>query len=283
MSEIQKVIKYLAIAFAIFLSVNIIWGIVTALFFGLSIFGFVTERQEQKGSQSISSQKIEMIQNSEEIENLKIEIGYSKLIIKTGEKLDIEAKNRDNTLEVKKEKDTLIVKDNKAWNLLNQYEESEIIITMPKNNFLNKVKIEAGSGEVSISDIKMSQLDFEVGAGNSNISNIVVENKARIEGGAGKVVIQDSILNDLDLDVGVGEFQINHTAVYGNSDIDAGIGKLDIKLKGTLHDYRIRGSRGLGSFTIENKEVEDDKIYGDGEHRIKIDAGVGKVGIDFGE
>lgn len=283
MSEIQKVIKYLAIAFAIFLSVNIIGGIVTALFFGLSIFGFVTERQEQKGSQSISSQKIEMIQNSEEIENLKIEIGYSKLIIKTGEKLDIEAKNRDNTLEVKKEKDTLIVKDNKAWNLLNQYEESEIIITMPKNNFLNKVKIEAGSGEVSISDIKMSQLDFEVGAGNSNISNIVVENKARIEGGAGKVVIQDSILNDLDLDVGVGEFQINHTAVYGNSDIDAGIGKLDIKLKGTLHDYSIRGSRGLGSFTIENKEVEDDKIYGDGEHRIKIDAGVGKVGIDFGE
>lgn len=281
MSEIQKVIKYLAIAFAIFLSVNIIGGIVTALFFGLSIFGFVTERQEQKGSQSISSQKIEMIQNGEEVENLKIEIGYSKLIIKTGEKLDIEAKNRDNTLEVKKEKDTLIVKDNKAWNLLNQYEESEIIITMPKNNFLNKVKIEAGSGEVSISDIKMSQLDFEVGAGNSNISNIVVENKTRIEGGAGRVIIQDSILNDLDLDVGVGEFQMKDTAVYGNSDIDAGIGKLDIKLKGTLHDYRIRGSRGLGSFTIENKEVEDDKIYGDGEHKIKIEAGVGKVGIDF--
>jgi len=87
MSEIQKVIKYLAIAFAIFLSVNIIGGMITALFFGLSIFGFVTEKQEQKGSQPISSQKIEMIQNSEEIENLKAELAS------TQEALD--AKNRE--------------------------------------------------------------------------------------------------------------------------------------------------------------------------------------------
>lgn len=283
MSEIQKVIKYLAIAFAIFLSVNIIGGIVTALFMGLSIFGFITEQPEQKETVSLNSQKIELTQSNEEIENLKIEIGYSRLTIKTGEKLEIEAKNKDNTLEVKTQKNTLIVKDNKIWTFLNQQEDSEIVITLPKNNFLDKVRIEAGSGEVTISDIQMHQLDFEVGAGSSKISNIVVENKTKIEGGAGKVVIQDSILNDLDLDVGVGEFQINHTAIFGNSDIDAGIGKLGITLKGTENDYQIRGSRGLGSFTIENNEIEDEKIYGDGEHRIKIDAGVGKVGIDFVE
>jgi len=137
------------------------------------------------------------------------------------------------------------------------------------------------SGELNISNVQTKDLDLEVGAGNVIISNLLVENKADIDGGAGKVVIKDSNLSDLDLDVGVGEFQILNSKLLDNSDIDAGIGKLEISLKGDLEDYRIIPTRGLGSFTIEDNEIENDRIYGNGDNKIKIDAGIGKIDIDF--
>lgn len=136
-------------------------------------------------------------------------------------------------------------------------------------------------GELNISDLQTKNLDFNVGAGNVTISNMLVENRADIDGGAGKVVIEDSNLNRLDLDVGVGEFEIKNSILLENTDIDAGIGKLQINLKGTIDDYEILTKRGLGSFTIQDNEVEDNKIYGKGQNKIKIDAGVGKVEISF--
>lgn len=282
MSEVQKMIKYFAIAFAIFLSVNIIGGIITAIFFGLSIFGITLGIQDatMPKETSVTSQEITSIQNYEDIENLKIEVGYSKLTIKEASELKVEATN-GKTLEVRKSGDTLSIKDNKVWNLFNEQEQNEIILTLPKGLLLEKVKVDAGSGELTISNLQAKDLDFDVGAGNVTISNIVVEKKADIDGGAGRVVLQNSTLNNLDLDVGVGEFQIQNTKLVGNSDIDAGVGKLEINLKGSLEDYSIIPKRGLGSFTLQREEVEDNKTYGEGQNRIKVDAGVGKVEINI--
>lgn len=281
MSEGQKIIKYFAIAFAIFLSVNIIGGIITAIFFGLSIFGITLGIQEVEDKVIVTKQEIDFSQSYEEIENIKIEIGYSKLTIEEGTELKVEASKENSTLEVKKVGNTLRIKDNKVWTMFNQYEESEIRITVPENAIFEKVTIEAGSGEVEVSNLQTKNLDFDVGAGNVMISNIIVEKKTEIDGGAGKVVIQDSSLNNLDLDVGVGEFQIKNTYLLGNTDIDAGIGKLEVNLKGNLEDYKITPQRGLGSFIIEGKEIEDKATYGEGENKIRIDAGVGKVEISF--
>ena len=104
MSEAQKVIKYFAIAFAIFLSVNIIGGIITAIFFCFSIFGITLGMQDVKNQNNTiaSSKEIAVIQNYEDIENIKIEIGYSKLTIKEGTELKVEAINNGKTLETKK-------------------------------------------------------------------------------------------------------------------------------------------------------------------------------------
>ena len=130
MSETQKVIKYFAIAFAIFLSVNIIGGIITAVFFGLSIFGITLGIKEAKIENNLvttNKEEMAIIQNYEDIENMKIEIGFSKLTIKEGTELKVEAINNGKTLETKKVGNTLNIKDNKIWNLWNQEEESEII------------------------------------------------------------------------------------------------------------------------------------------------------------
>lgn len=283
MSEIQKIIKYFAIAFAIFLSINIIGGIITAIFFGLSIFG-VTLGLKDATMQKDTIQKSEelvLIQNEEEIENMKIEIGYSKLTIKEGTELKIETINHDKTLEVKQTGSTLTIKDNRIWNVFEIEEQAEIIITMPDTMRLKRTKIEAGSGELTISNLQTENLDFDLGAGNVIISNIIVEKKADIDGGAGKVILKDSTLHNLDLDVGVGEFQIQNTTILGDNDIDAGVGKLEINLKGKLEDYKIIAKRGLGSFTLQNEEVVENRTYGEGENKIKMEAGVGRVEVNF--
>ena len=279
MSDGQKVIKYLAIAFAIFLSVNIIGGIITAIFFGLSMFDI--NFKIKNNSSITTSEEIVVSQNYDNIENLKIEIGYSKLEIKQGEEFKVESNTKNEAITMKKQGDTLTIREDSTWNIFNDDIDSHIIITIPENYYFEKVKIEAGSGEINISDIETKEFNMEVGAGNVIISNILVEKKTDIDGGAGKVVIKDSNLNDLDLDVGVGEFQILNTQVLDNSNIDAGIGKLEISLKGSLEDYRIIPERGLGSFTIKGEEIENNKIYGQGNNKIDINAGIGKVSIEF--
>jgi len=283
MSEGQKVIKYLAIAFAIFLSVNIIGGIITAIFFGLSIFDVNFTVKNNESSTIVTNEEILISENYDNIKNLKIDIGYSRLEIKPGTKLKVEANSKNETITTKKVGETLTIKENNNWNIFNDEIDSYITITIPQNYYFEKVKIEAGSGQINISNIQTKEFDLEVGAGNVSISNILVEGKTDIDGGAGKVVIKNSNLSNLDLDVGVGEFQILNTYLLDNSDIDAGIGKLEVNLKGKLEDYKIIPQRGLGSFTISGNEVEDNKTYGQGKNKIKIDAGVGKVDISFNE
>ena len=220
-------------------------------------------------------------QNYDNFEDLKIEIGYSKLEIKQGKEFKVESNTKNEAITIKKQGDTLTIKENSTWNIFNDDIDSHIIITVPKNHYFGNVKIKAGSGEINISNIQTKEFNMEVGAGNVIISNILVEKKTEIDGGAGKVVIKESNLNDLDLDVGVGEFQILNTYLLDNSNIDAGIGKLEISLKGSLEDYRIIPERGLGSFTIQGEEIENNKIYGQGNNKIDINAGIGKVEINL--
>lgn len=281
MSEGQKVIKYLAIAFAIFLSVNIIGGIITAIFFGLSIFDINFKIQNNQSSTIVTNEEMIISQNYDNIEKLKIEIGYSRLEIKQGTELKVEANAKNETITTKKAGDTLTIKEDNNWNIFNDDIDSHIIITVPENYYFEKVTIEAGSGELNILNLQTKEFNLEVGAGNVIISDILVEKKTEIDGGAGKVVIKDSNLSNLDLDVGVGEFQILNTYLLDNSDINAGIGKLEINLKGNLDNYKIVPSRGLGSFTIQGDEIQDNKTYGEGNNKIKIDAGIGKIDINF--
>ena len=141
MSDGQKVIKYLAIAFAIFLSVNIIGGIITAVFFGLSIFDINFKIQNSQNNAIISNEEIVISEKYDNIENLKIEIGYSKLEIKEGTELKVEATTNKNRLTTKKTGDTLSIKEESTWNMFNNDMDSNIIITIPENYYFEKVHI----------------------------------------------------------------------------------------------------------------------------------------------
>jgi len=283
MSEGQRVIKYISIAFAIFLAVNIITGIIYAVLAGFSIFGFFSDFvSEGSGAISINSNnRYTFSETYENVENLTIECSVSRLVIKEGTELKVEAKNVDSNFSSKISGSTLKVREENRFLWFNSGDiTSEIIVYIPSNMNFGTVKISTGAGEVLISDIIMDRLKLDLGAGNVEISNIVVDEDTNINGGVGRVAIKDSVLTRLDLNAGVGNIEVS-AEILGNTDINAGVGKLELNILGNKDEYRIKAKKGIGTFTIEGTSVSDNTTYGDGDNKINIDAGLGEVRVQF--
>lgn len=269
MTSGQKIIKYIAIAIAIFLIINII-GIILTIFAGLGIFFNVKEAitNTENFEEVIDNYPIE------EITNLDIEINYSKLEIKNGDTFKIECNNEKIYTEKKGNK--IEIKEKNNW--FNKQETSNITIYIPENKIFERTEIEAGAGEINIDKLQTNNLTFSIGAGKVQINELEVFEKAEIEGGAGKADIISGELHNLDLEMGLGELNLT-TKLIGNNVIEQGIGKLSINLTDNIENYKIRTSKGLGSITIDGNEVQDGNTYGNGENNIRIEGGMGAIEI----
>ena len=88
MTAAQKIIKYIATAFAIFLTVTIIFSILSAGY-GILIAIGVINKQEN----NISEDLITISDNIDEISTLELDIKASDLQIKNGEKVEVKTNN----------------------------------------------------------------------------------------------------------------------------------------------------------------------------------------------
>lgn len=276
MTTTQRVIKYLAIALAIFIIVSIASGIL----FGLNIFSDILGLTKEGnsgvvGTEIENSDKITTRFDNTQIARLKIELAYSSLTIKEGESFNVETNTRK--VEAKQSGDELIVKE-RGTNLFGNNNQRTVIVTIPRDTVLHNVKIEAGAGQIEVEKLATKNLDLEIGAGKVTIQNLKVTQKAKIEGGAGKVEIKSGEITNLDLEMGVGSFAVS-TSLAGNNKIEAGMGRLEVNLTNGLENYTIRASKGIGSIRIGDKEVSSNVEYGTGETNIKIDGGVGSIEV----
>ena len=271
MTTAQKVIKYLAIAFAIFLIVSII-SMITAGVFALSgILGLKKDIEESMNAEFVTTN----FKNAE-ISVLDIELDFTNLTIKTGDELKIETDN--NKINCKQDNKQLEIKENNKW--ISKYVEKELILYLPESLELEKVKIITGAGKIDIENLSTEKLLFELGAGETKIQNLNVLKDCEIDGGAGKLSILSGTINDMDLDMGVGEVNLV-TSLTGKSEINAGIGSLNIDLQGEKETYKIQADKGIGSIKIDGKEISSGDVFGDGENYIEVDGGIGNIDIDF--
>lgn len=272
MTNAQKIIKYLAIAFAIFLIVTIISTITATLFALSGVLGLKNDIEEKMNSEMVSTD----FKNAN-ISTLDIDIAFTNLTIKTGDTLKLET---DNSSIVCNQYDKKLLIDEKNNRLFSSYIEKELILYLPKELQLETVDIATGAGKVDIESLNTEKLSFELGAGETEIQSLNVSRKCEIDGGAGKLTILDSTINDIDLDMGVGK--VNLTAnLIGKNEINAGVGSLNIDLLGKQDSYKIRADKGIGSIKIDGKEIESGETFGDGDNQIEIDGGVGNINIEF--
>ena len=277
----QKVIKYLAIALAIFLIVNIIGAILSiiGIIGGIAFFtNTITDVKEEIVQESPEYLKQpEVIAdniNIEDIVKFEIEVKYSNLEIKKG---DFKVESNDTNVKSKQKGNELIVKET-GNNWLRNKEGNKVIIYIPENKEFNEIEIDTGAGNIEIESLNTKDLSFSIGAGKVEINNLKVTNEAEIDGGAGKVDILSGEICNLNLDMGIGEFNVC-TKLLGNNDIEQGMGKLTIKLRDSQENYTIRTRKGMGSITIDGKEAQNNSIYGNGQNILNIEGGMGAIEI----
>lgn len=266
MSTAQKIIKYLAIAFAISLIVGIFMGIYQAI--GI-VGGSLTNSTGGDGL------RINDYPNTASI--LSVNVKTSNLRIVEGDSLKVETNNKYISSHQDSNKLTVTEKNKSNFN---SKDKEEVIIYVPKDMIFDKVYISNGAGTINIENITAKDLELEIGAGRLRIDKITTYTNTEIEGGAGEVTIKNANLSNLDLDVGMGKFTLD-ASIKGNSNIDAGVGKLNISLLDSKDNYSIYAETGIGSITVDGYSIKDEHTYGTGINKIDIDGGVGSIDINF--
>ena len=269
MSTAQKIIKYCAEAFALFLAVTIISFVVIAGYKILSTVGLITTENENIETKIISKK-------DDKIVSLKININNTNVEIKEGSKLEVSTNNNDLIYE--NEEGNIDISD-KGLNVYNAANNYELIITIPTKTILTSTDMTIGAGKITIDALNSDKLYMDLGASKTTIDNLIVTKYAKVNGGAGKITIKNGELNNADLDLGVGKSDIT-CDITGDSSIDTGVGSLKLNLLKAKEDYTFIIEKGVGSITFNGENIDDDVAIGSGINTLEIEAGVGKVEIN---
>ena len=274
MTTAQKVIKYLATAFAVFLIITIISAILSGGYALLSALGLIHTNKD------IVTENLKVISKEvKEVTTLKIDLAYTNLDIKTGDDFKVETNNSNITFE-ENNGSVKIKEENRNW-LKNDNISSNLIICIPEDMIaIDETKIQTGAGKINIEKLNTQSLYLELGAGDVYIENVIATGETKIDGGVGKTELKYCEINNLKANLGMGEFTFSGK-LTGKSKIDSGVGAINIDLIDNKNNYKIDVSKGLGNVTLDGQKLEVDRVYGIGENYLDIDGGIGEIKIDF--
>ena len=155
MSKGQKVIKNLAIVFAIFL----IMGIIYNLMYGVSFLINNENKDNNLLNLDVNMNKV-----------INIDISSSNLIIKKGDLFKAETNNK--YISVKQDSNRLYIKERKHGIFENSVKD--LIVYIPDDINFDYVYINTGAGKIDIDSLKTDNLKFDLGAGKVVVNNLIV-------------------------------------------------------------------------------------------------------------
>ena len=274
MTAVQKVIKYLALAFAIFLTVTIIGSILSAV----GLLGGLFSDDDAGWGDVIGETKTYTV--TSKVSDLNIQINAADFYIKEGSGFSVESNLKN--LEVDEKNGCLTLKDLTKIKLngSNTYENAVLTIYVPAGTVFDHVNIKTGAGRFTVDILSAETIGFELGAGDVTINKLIATTSADIEGGAGRITITDGALKELDLDMGVGQLNLT-SALTGSCQLDLGVGESNITLIGSKEEYTLDLEKGLGSISIDGKNVSDYGSSGNGTNKVEINGGVGTINVVF--
>lgn len=300
MSTLQRVIKYLAMAFAIFLIVSILSGIL----FGFGIITRVTGKTDNSALLP-TNESGEVITDSnngmrklsiqQDIESLEIDLTCCSLEIYQGK--DFSAETNYSRIVQKQEGKKLKIKDENS-NIINNSDYilrlflpssslQEIEINTGAGRFYADsltaeiIQINLGAGDAHLGKVEaLSKLELEVGAGRAEFSQLDSLGKTDVELGAGRLCVNGGKITNADIDLAMGSAEIQGE-ILGKSEVNVGMGRIKLLLAGGEDRYSFLTSKGLGSVTIGGKSMSDGSAYLDGANKISVECGAGSASIDF--
>lgn len=275
MTTTQKIIKYLAIAFALFLVISIF-----SIIFGLSR-EIISSINSDKKDSKLLEEYTTISNNVNNIESFKIDISNDNIEIKEGEKFEV--KTNDPDVKFYHENSKVKIKTDKtfSWHLSNS-SRGTIIIYLPNEFNISELDLNLGAGKIDIDKIFVETLLMDLGAGTMTAKEINVYEKATINGGAGNINIYSGTINNLNLKLGAGNASIE-SDLTGSNTLTTGVGKLNLGLSRSKDNYKFDISKGLGNIILNDFDVSEDILIGDGETKIKISGAIGNIIINTAE
>lgn len=272
MTTTQKIIKYLAIAFALFLVISIF-----SIIFGLSR-EIISSINSDKKDSKLLEEYTTISNNVNNIESFKIDISNDNIEIKEGEKFEV--KTNDPDVKFYHENSKVKIKTDKtfSWHLSNS-SRGTIIIYLPNEFNISELDLNLGAGKIDIDKIFVETLLMDLGAGTMTAKEINVYEKATINGGAGNINIYSGTINNLNLKLGAGNASIE-SDLTGSNTLTTGVGKLNLGLSRSKDNYKFDISKGLGNIILNDFDVSEDILIGDGETKIKISGAIGNIIIN---
>ena len=270
MKGFQKLVKYSAIAFGLYLAISIIGALIGVI---VGVTSGVEVLIELSGNENV--ELVDETRNFDELSGLNLNISSSNLTIKAeGDSYRMEAHNIPKTTKIECKNDVLEIK-----NVEKLKSESSITIYVPENAKLSRINLDMGAGNVEISNIEAANIDFSFGAGNVNIKNLKSENPT-IECGAGQINFENTELTNAKLSAEVGKV-IYSGQLNGESRIECGVGEVEMNLECGRDNYSIKVQKGIGNIKINNESVTDNSTTGNGQNKIYIEGGVGNIDIEI--
>ena len=275
MTTTQKIIKYLAIAFALFLVISIF-----SIIFGLSR-EIISSINSDKKDSKLLEEYTTISNNVNNVETFKIDISNDDIEIKEGEKFEV--KTNDPDVKFYHENSKVKIKTDKtfSWHLSNS-SRGTIIIYLPNEFNISELDLNLGAGKIDIDKIFVETLLMDLGAGTMTAKEINVYEKATINGGAGNINIYSGTINNLNLKLGAGNASIQ-SDLTGSNTLTTGVGKLNLGLSRSKDNYKFDISKGLGNIILNDFDVSEDILIGDGETKIKISGAIGNIIINTAE
>lgn len=307
MNPLQKVIKYFAMAFAVALTIMIftgVFGIITGVSAGFSntiITGFPLG---ERNTEVVSYKK-----EFQDVKSIDVESGSYSVTIQTGDRFLVEAENvSENYKAIRTSNGTLSIgfenKNNWIFQLFSLVVENQpkarVLITVPEDFIANKVRVDGGSGSLSLNNLHAKELRLDLGSGGLNTKDLVADevyidcgsgdvqfdrvdlSEVVIDGGSGSLTMKEANLYNLDLDAGSGAINI-HGYLSGDNSIDGGSGSMTLVILDTIDNYNINVETGSGGLWIAGEKVGDDYTRNNitANHSIHIDGGSGRVALEF--
>lgn len=277
MTSFQKIIKYGAIAFGIYLTLMIIGIIISVI---TAVFG-VTAGIEIFENHNNDAMITKWDQEYSNVTSINIDLSVCELEIKKGDTLKVNASNVSEQFKCQVEGTKLKIEDKKLnRNIFNRDDVRPVVtIYVPENKEFKEVTIETGVNETNIEYLKADTINLEMGVGKYEIDNLSAK-YAKIKAGAGEANIKSSQIEELKLDGGIGKLVLT-SKITKTADVDCGVGRVELNLIGLSTEYKIKANTGLGNFEVDGKRVRDNETIGNGEVVIKVEAGLGETIVGF--
>ena len=194
---------------------------------------------------------------------LDIELKYDDLILEEGDSFCVRVyDDSGKNVTVKESSDTLKVKSTKKLS-----KNRKVCISYPEDVKLQELEIEMGAGTVYLNrDIETEKLSVEMGAGEFESKNPVTAREADLEIGTGSMTFADLSAR--------------------KTDGECGLGELDLTLTGTQEDYNYDLECGVGNLDVGSESYSglgrEDHISNTGaDRKLELECGMGNVSVSF--